>query len=93
MSLPAHRERDAVIYERRESDAALAVIQTEVLHMQGDLNKMREDLEKHIERTNAGLERLEDKVERGMERFDERFMWLLGGILSTLLAILSDKLF
>lgn len=81
------------MYDRRESDAGLAVIQTEVLHMKGDLHKMREDLEKHIEKTSSGLERLEDKLERAMERVDQRFLWLIGGIASTLMAILSDKLF
>lgn len=80
-------------YDRRETDVALGVIQTEMHHMKEDLDKMREDLEKHIERTSQGLQRLEDKLEKGLERFDQKFLWIAGGIFTLLITLLSDKLF
>ncbi len=86
-------QRGEIQYDRRESDATLAVIQTEVNHMQGDLDKMREDLEKHIERTSQALQRLEDKLESGLERFDQKFLWIASGIFTLLITLLSDKFF
>lgn len=80
--------------DRRESDRVLDMVRDDIrIIREVEIMSIRDDLKTQQEKLETGLGRLEDKLERAMERMDAKFLWLIGGILSTLVAILSDKLF
>ena len=80
--------------DRRESDRVLDMVRDDIrIIREVEIMSIRDDIKTQQEKLETGLGRLEDKLERAMERMDAKFLWLIGGILSTLLAILSDKLF
>ena len=82
------------MYDRRENDRVLDMVRDDIRSIREvEIMSIRDDIKTQQEKLETGLGRLEDKLERAMERMDAKFLWLIGGILSTLMAILSDKLF
>ena len=80
--------------DRRESDRVLDMVRDDIrIIREVEIMSIRDDIKTQQEKLETGLGRLEDKLERAMERMDAKFLWLIGGILSTLMAILSDRLF
>ena len=89
------------MYNRRSTDSVVEIIREDVrhirehemAHLQKDLDKMRDDLEKHRDSVEAKLSVLEGKIDRAMENFDNKFLWIIGGIFTLMLTLMADKIF